>query len=433
MNVLILTPDAVGSTLLQRLLTIYMQFHEFDRPVINLHELTNGLEIYFSTDFNCPIVSKRKVKNWGYHQSLEEIVKLLSSADHYKTSRLAQYHIKNRQDPIEQQIPFYKYLDENFFVIACRRRNVFEHALSMSINSITKRLNVYSHQEKIDVFLDMYSNPVDIDQTVLIRYLEDYRQYLTWSQSHFNIGSYFDYDRSINDIENYILSLPIFKRFNQRITWQQKFGISLDDWNRCHWIPSDLGRLEHEHIKSIRHHQNSSQPDPLVVYQQLAPLEWPAVQNHADLENLPTHIQQRFQEILQTNLNKIPVTFYTSQMIQFLQHNQTGYENSQQAINRMKELDILTSAPPIKKQTLQNKINTINNFQQCLETYNQWAENHSDIVDVIDNETIKLQIHEEHQFWNDLRVSSFSESDLPPSLKLEHQNDDDLGPNLRPH
>lgn len=65
MNVLILTPDAVGSTLLQRLITIYMQFYEFDRPVINLHELTNGLEVYFSADFNQPIVSKRRVEKWG--------------------------------------------------------------------------------------------------------------------------------------------------------------------------------------------------------------------------------------------------------------------------------------------------------------------------------------------------------------------------------
>jgi hypothetical protein len=52
MNVLILTPDAVGSTLLQRMLAIYMQFHEFDRPVINLHELTNGLAKYYSPEFN---------------------------------------------------------------------------------------------------------------------------------------------------------------------------------------------------------------------------------------------------------------------------------------------------------------------------------------------------------------------------------------------
>ena len=44
MNVLILTPDRVGSTLLQRVLTVYMLRQGFDKPVINLHELTNGLK-----------------------------------------------------------------------------------------------------------------------------------------------------------------------------------------------------------------------------------------------------------------------------------------------------------------------------------------------------------------------------------------------------
>ena len=41
MNVLLLTPDRVGSTLLQRTLTVYMLRRGFDKPVINLHELTN--------------------------------------------------------------------------------------------------------------------------------------------------------------------------------------------------------------------------------------------------------------------------------------------------------------------------------------------------------------------------------------------------------
>ena len=58
MNVLILTPDAVGSTLLQRLLTVYMQLHDFDRHVINLHELTNGLNRYYSPEFNREILGK---------------------------------------------------------------------------------------------------------------------------------------------------------------------------------------------------------------------------------------------------------------------------------------------------------------------------------------------------------------------------------------
>jgi hypothetical protein len=64
MNVLVLTPDAVGSTLLQRMLTIYMQFHDFSRPVINLHELTNGLACYYSPEFNQELVSKHTVKKW---------------------------------------------------------------------------------------------------------------------------------------------------------------------------------------------------------------------------------------------------------------------------------------------------------------------------------------------------------------------------------
>ena len=47
MNVLILTPDRVGSTLLQRLITIYATINENHNPLtINLHELTNGLVTY---------------------------------------------------------------------------------------------------------------------------------------------------------------------------------------------------------------------------------------------------------------------------------------------------------------------------------------------------------------------------------------------------
>ena len=65
MNILILTPDSVGSTLLQRVLTIYMQFQQFDKPVINLHELSNGLTKYYSPEFNRELLGKKNDK-WGY-------------------------------------------------------------------------------------------------------------------------------------------------------------------------------------------------------------------------------------------------------------------------------------------------------------------------------------------------------------------------------
>lgn len=423
MNVLILTPDAVGSTLLQRLITIYMQFYDFDRPVINLHELTNGLEKYFSPEFNREIVSKRRVKDWGYYQSLEQIVALLGSVDHYKTSRLAQYHIRRRRDPMDQQIPFYRYLDENFFVIACRRRNVFEHALSMSINAITKRLNVYSHGEKINAFLDMYIDPVDIDQTVLLNQLEAYRQYLDWSQDHFNIGSYFEYDRSIHDIENYILSLPIFKKYGKHITWQQKFGISLDDWNRCHWIPSDIGRLDHARMQHMEMGQYPALQDQLTIYQQVAPEEWPAIHTATDIDSLPETVRQEFNTMLRT---KIHETLLTPKQLNFLEHNQTSYNNAQQAMKRMQELDILVSPPPIKKQTLQDKIRMIKNYQQCLQTYNHWAEIHSDIANIMSDDQINAQILEEDRFWRHLELASAAGSDRLPTVMLADQSDSGL-------
>ena len=128
-----------------------MQFHQFDRPVINLHELTNGLVKYHNTTFDQDVLGKKN-ESWGYHQSLEQIVELLSSVTHYKTSRLAHYHIRNRQDTIADQKSFYQYLNDNFYIISCRRHNIFEHSLSWCLSKITKKLNVYNDGEKIDNF-----------------------------------------------------------------------------------------------------------------------------------------------------------------------------------------------------------------------------------------------------------------------------------------
>jgi len=41
MNILILTSDPVGSTLLQRVLTVYANINETNKLSVNLHELTN--------------------------------------------------------------------------------------------------------------------------------------------------------------------------------------------------------------------------------------------------------------------------------------------------------------------------------------------------------------------------------------------------------
>jgi hypothetical protein len=401
MNVLILTPDAVGSTLLQRLLTIYMQLHEFDRPVINLHELTNGLEKYYSTDFNQEIVSKQRVTNWGYYQSLEKIVEILASVTHYKTSRLAQYHIKNRQDPIEKQIPFYQYLDDNFFVIACRRHNIFEHALSMSLNKITKKLNVYSHEEKVDTFINMYANRVNIDTNVFVGQLNSYLSYIKWSTNHFNIGSFFYYDQHLENIEQYILNLPVFNSQKNKITWGERFGIDFYNWNRMHHIPSNIGALlsAPESINTLLNYKKLSLDDQFSN-------QLPMIQNKTATQLIVSQ--------------SCPAT------MQFLKHHQQGFDNVNNAIKKMEQLDIIISPPPIKKQTLAEKMYMIDNFDQCLDLYNTWIDHHPDLGQPLSKVDLQSQAEKEYLFWNSFKNETVDEFDQLTIGQSANQNGDDL-------
>jgi hypothetical protein len=395
MNVLILTPDAVGSTLLQRMLTIYMQFHEFDRPVINLHELTNGLAKYYSPEFNQELVGKKTVKNWGYHQTLQQVVELLSGVDHYKTSRLAHYHIRQRGDTIEQQIPFYRYLNENFYVIACRRANVFEHALSMTLNKITKKLNVYDAYEKIDTFYEIYKSGVTLDPVVFERQLDAYKLYIDWSEQHFDIASYFNYEQDIPRLEQYILDLPVFAKQSNLVTWDKNFGISFNSWNKMHYVRSDLNQIDFS--KSLEN-SISKNIDLVEEYQQNAPEDWPAVLSHRDIDNLPAPIKQQWTQQLISQNGIMPLLSEEKQ--QRLAPYNPGYVQAQTTINQMINLGIIISGPPIKKQTLREKRKIIKNFDALVTLHNQWAQRNPDIVSEINEDAIIEKSHAESNFWN---------------------------------
>ena len=74
MNYLILTPDGVGSTILQRLITMALYLEK--QTVMNTHELTNGL------------VHKNGVATKDftlkYTQNLEQISNIIETSDHSK-------------------------------------------------------------------------------------------------------------------------------------------------------------------------------------------------------------------------------------------------------------------------------------------------------------------------------------------------------------
>lgn len=439
MNVLILTPDAVGSTLLQRLITIYMQFHHYDKPVINLHELTNGLVRYHNVALNQEVLGKHEnTNNWGYHQSLQEIVELLGSVDHYKTSRLAQYHIKNRQDPMADQISFYQYLNDNFYIISCRRHNVFEHALSWALNKVTKKLNVYSTNEKIEHFFDLYKSGIVLDPESLIQTLETYKSYLAWCNNHFNVASYFYYDQHLQNIESYILNLPVFAGQSQLISWHEQYGMDFDTWNRCHYLQGDIGSIALDHNDSFLKIADSAtkltqaEIEFLEQYRSIADKSWPALDCIDDYQQLPQHIRQEAEQ--QFNLT-VPVTdssapqtkvtvlqqsfesYLPQSHTEFLNHYTKQYQSTKNAIAEMVKQKIIITAPPIKKQTLAEKKYIVKNFEQCLSIYNQWIAMNPSIGNPVELDVMDSFADIERRQWKPNIINSSTDllSDQRPT------------------
>jgi len=310
MNVLILTPDRVGSTLLQRLVTIYANINENYNPLtINLHELTNGIVSYDHSAFKQNVLGKKE-NGWGYHQSLQTVAGMISTCDHDVVSRLAHYHLKARKDSTSDQLAFYRYLNENFYIIAARRNNLFEHAMSWCIAVESKKLNVYSFDEKYKTYSDILKNPVTVQAEMIEKYLNQYREYMDWVDSNFQVNSYFEYERDMPNIEQYILNLRVFQQFKNPLTWADRWDISWADWNRMHYLLS------------------------------LVPFD------HA----------------------------FSAEEKEFMAANIDLYTQSRVAVQDLQDQGVLVSGVPIKLHTLQQKIQLIANAPQCLLHYNNWVQ-----------------------------------------------------------
>jgi hypothetical protein len=342
MNIIVLTPDRVGSTLLQKFLTMTMQNYNYDKPVINLHELTNGLISYHSSTYNQTILGKPKKEAWGYHQTLEEVVTLLSSADHYKVSRLAQYHMLNRKDSLQDQLSLYKYINDNFFIISARRENLFEHALSWCIVAFTKHLNIYTHEDKIDVFNKLYKRQITIDQEIFKNYLDKYLIYLKWVDDHFIVNSIFNYDKHLSNLESYVNNLDIFPEGRQIKTWKEFYGISWNTWNKCHYTISDMSGFS-----SIEYHQSQK------------------LLTSSLNTDLPTN-SMTLTEIT----TRSSIGFAQREM---LKKNIPAYHEVYKNIDTMVQNGTLVNGMPIKLQTLAEKAMLVKNFKECLDTYNNWS------------------------------------------------------------
>jgi len=374
MNVLILTPDRVGSTFLQRFITIIMQQYDYGKPVINLHELTNGIQKNYSDHFKIEMLGKPPKDEWGYHQKLDEIVDLLKSADHFKTSRLALYHLNNRKDSLEDQLSFYKYLNDNFYIISAKRKNLFEHGLSWCIVNESKNLNIFSHEEKIKIFQDIYKRGIYVDTEVMINYLDRYLEYLDWVRNHFNVSTYFHYEKDMNDIENFVQRLNIFPPDQAPGGWERMFGVSWNDWNRCHYLISDMSGFSKK-VEMITNEPNS-----------------PLLENFTEID----------ESAILNNQTPLPALLKRNSLSvdnqKFLQENIKKYSDIYYQITDLESAKVLTSAMPIKLQTFAEKAMLIKNFPECLDAYNSWCDKNQK-EGRLDKEGILQDALNELKFW----------------------------------
>jgi len=219
MNVLILTPDGVGSTVLQRITTLALYLSKHD--VVNCHELTNGLveknqKIYKDFSLN-------------YTQTLEDIIKLLEKSKSSLVSRLAKYHIDNRQDNVLSQKKFYNFLKQfNDKILVCKRKNIFEYAMSWSIREKSNIFNIYQKKDR-----DAVRKVNLVNSSFFLKKCQEYVKYIKWIEENFenyDVVYYEDFtldpDKKIKDIFDFN---DIFKNtFDEKLSeiFQKEYLIS---------------------------------------------------------------------------------------------------------------------------------------------------------------------------------------------------------------
>lgn len=356
MNVLILTPDRVGSTLLQRLITIYANINEnYDPLTINLHELTNGLVSYENTTFNRTVLGKKE-GGWGYHQNLQTITGMIQNCGHDVVSRLAHYHVKARNDSVKDQQSFYQFINDNFYIIAARRNNLLEHAMSWCIAVESKKLNVYSFEEKHRVYANITANPVTVQQEMIEKYLNQYREYMEWVDRHFNVNSYFEYERDLPSIEQYILNLRVFRSDRKPLSWADRWDISWTDWNRMHYLLS-LVPFDHQ---------------------------------------------------------------FSTEETQFMKDHIDLYTRCRTDIQDLQDTGVLVSGVPIKLHTLHQKTQLIANSAECLLHYNNWTQaNPVEYALPYTAEHITKIAQLEHHTWTENQGTLLSYNDIPQQKLLQ--------------
>lgn len=431
-NILLLTSDAVGGTLLKNVINVYANINK-------LEKINDIGHIELGINYN---QSKNKIQSdedLNYSQPWHEIIKVLESNDDFKIGKFSYYNLLPRQD-LKEFSNLYDYINENFYIISCRRRNLFEHVISWGINNCSGFYNVFSHQSKIRNFSIFYKEKIKINPISIQKFLNNYKSYIDWVEEKFQIDRFYYYEDHFHKIEDYVLDFPMFDSCDNKITWHDHFGIDFNDWNRTHYLLSNLTdlytqknnffvdfveRQNHDiDIDFVLESIEKNQSSLLSVYQIVSANHWPKLNSLEDFFNLPDIIKNEciecynfqyyineyfyYKGILEKKYSpdhhckkivdqEINLDYFLIENKNFLKKNSKKYFNSLKYFNDLAEKELCRGIP-LKKQTLLDKTMIIENLSECIQIYNNWVEENNFGQKITINQIDDL-IKKENQYW----------------------------------
>ena len=220
-----------------------------------------------------------------------------------------------------------------------------------------------------DNFNEIYKNGIVATREGLNKHLTQYSDYTKWVDNHFNVQSYFNYDKDLKNIEQYILGLD-FMQGHENNTWKDMFGQSWDDWNTCHRMLPNLvlsqPALSANTLNITVNTSNITQSH----WESVAGPDWPkSLPPVALADTTLPHIQEEISRIF----NEVQTVTVSRDNYNFLKVQLPQYQQTQKELNNLVDNKILVTGVPIKLQSLTEKKHIIKNFDQCVDWYNQWV------------------------------------------------------------
>lgn len=241
MNYLILTCQGTGSTLLQSMLTVYLNLSGI--AYYNIDDLITGLEFRDSV-----LCSNKKLR---HKQSVTEIIDLVQQFNMPVVSRLSYYDLLNRKKVYnnENLNLLYNFCNQHFKVIFMSRQP-YELALSLCLRDYyinsgidNKGHFLFNVLERSEFVVD----PTIINPTLFEYYLNYYKNYDYWVNDNFPTATQVDYDYLVNNIDESLSCLTglDFKLYDN---WQ----ISFDTMNSVLYnISNDNIGVDKEIVRKI--------------------------------------------------------------------------------------------------------------------------------------------------------------------------------------